>query len=99
SPPDARRPVEVEEPAAPVPTAVLEHEVRVEQDRLDFGEERVVLVDVSPARLDHPDMRIGEMGHERLQKAGRRDETGAEEGDEFAARYPQARFESSRLEA
>ena len=56
--PDARGAVEIEETAGAVAPAVLEHEVRVQQDRLDLREQRIVLVDVPPARLDHPDLRI-----------------------------------------
>ena len=37
APPDAGRAVEVEEAAGAVAPAVLEHEVRVEQDRLDLA--------------------------------------------------------------
>ena len=51
--PDAGRAVEVEEEPGAVAAAVLEHEVTVEQDRLDLGEQRVVLIDVAPARLHH----------------------------------------------
>ena len=53
APPDARGAVEVEEQPGAVAAAMLEHEVAVEQDRLDLREQRVVLVDVPPARLDH----------------------------------------------
>src|ERR1041385_7217921 len=49
--PDARRAVEIEEQPGSVPATVLEHEVRVEQDRLDLRQQRVVLVDVPPPRL------------------------------------------------
>src|SRR3954471_11198132 len=48
APPDTGRAVEVEEAAAAIPPAVLEHEVAVEQDRLGFGEQRIVLVDMPP---------------------------------------------------
>src|SRR5262245_45428840 len=51
--PDPGRAVEVEEPARTIAAAVLEHEMPVEQDRLDLGEERVVLVDVPPPGLHH----------------------------------------------
>src|SRR6185503_14189311 len=59
--PDARRSVEVEEVPGAVPAAVLEDEVAIEQDRLYPREQRVLLVDVAPARLDHTDLRVGEM--------------------------------------
>ena len=61
APPDARRAVEVEEAPAAIAAAMLEHEVRVEKDRLDLGEERVVLVDVPPPRLHHRDFGVAEV--------------------------------------
>jgi hypothetical protein len=54
--PDAGGAVEVEEAAAAVAAAVLEHEVRVEQDGLNLRQQRVVLVDVPPPRLHHADL-------------------------------------------
>ena len=40
---------------------VFQHEVAVEQDSLDFGQEGIVAVQVRPARLHHADLRIGEV--------------------------------------
>ena len=82
--PDAGRAVEVEEEARAVAAAVLEHEVAVEQDRLDLRQQRVVLVDVAPARLDHRDLRIDEERHRARQEVGGRDEVGVEDRDELA---------------
>ena len=70
--------VEIEEAPAAVAAAVLEHEMAVEQDRLDLGEQRVVLVDVAPARLHHPDLRVGEVRHQAHEEVVRRDEVGVE---------------------
>ena len=87
APPDARRAVEIEEAARPVAAAVLEHEVPVEQNRLDLREQRVVLVDVAPARLHHADLGIGEVRHQPGQEIDGRDEVGVEDRDELAARH------------
>ena len=40
----------------------------VEQDGFDFGQERIVAVDVRPARLHHADLRIGEVMDRPQQK-------------------------------
>jgi len=69
----------------------------VEQDRLDLGQQRVVLVDVSPPRLDHPDLRVAEVGHQAGQEIGGRNEVGVEDADELAARDLQAGFERARF--
>ncbi len=99
APPDARRAVEVEEESRAVPAAVLEHEVRVEQDRLHLRQQRVVLVDVPPARLHHGDLRIAEEIDRALQEVGGRHEVGVEDGDEPSLRHPEPRVERARLVA
>ena len=95
--PGPRRAVEVEEAAAAIAPAVLEDEVAVEQDRLNLRQQRVVLVDVAPARLHHADARIGEMRHQAGQEVRRRDEVRVEDGDELAARRLQPGFERAGL--
>ena len=76
--------VEVEEDVAARASRVLENEVAVEQDGFNFGEERVVAVDVRPARLHHADLRIGEVVDHLHQEIFGRDEVGVEDGDELA---------------
>jgi len=88
--PDAGRPVEVEEPPAAIAAAVLEHEVSVEENRLNLGQQGIVLVDVAPARLHHADVRLAEMGHEPRQEITRRDEVGVEDADELPTRALEA---------
>ena len=98
--PDAGRAVEIEEAAGAIAAAVLEHEVRVEQDRLNLREQRVVLVDVAPARLDHADLRVGREVRQRpLQEISARNEVGVENGDELAGRLREARLERAGLVA
>ncbi len=95
--PDAGRPVEVEEAARAIAPAVFEDEMPVEQDRLDLRQQRVVLVDVAPARLHHRDAVAGEIRHHPQQEIGGRDEVGVENRDELAARHLEARFERAGL--
>ena len=97
--PHAGRAVEVEEAPCAIAGAVLEHEVAVEQDRLNFREERVVLIDVPPARLHHADIRIGEMREQAVQEVWRRQEVGVEDADVAAARHLQSGFERAGLVA
>ena len=85
APPDAGRAVEIEEAPGAVPAAVLEDEMRVEQDRLNLREERVVLVDVAPARLHHPDLLVLlEVRQRPHQEVGGRNEIRVEDRDEPA---------------
>ena len=97
-PPDARRAVEIEEAAAAIAAAMLEHEVAVQQDGLDFREQRVILIDVTPSRLHHADARVREVRHDARQEIGRGHEIGVEDRDELAARGLQAGVERARLE-
>src|SRR5207245_8114329 len=78
--PHAGGAVEVEEAAAAVSAAVLEDEVPVQQNRLDLRQQRVVLIDVAPARLHHPDLRIAEVRDQLGDEIGGRDEVGVENG-------------------
>ena len=98
-PPDARGAIEVEEVAGPIPSAVLEHEVRVEQDRLNLREQRVVGVDMAPARLHHGHLRIDEVMDGLVQELARRNEVRVEDGDELALRELHPGFERARLVA
>ena len=99
SPPDARGAVEVEEQPGAVPSAVLQHEVGVEQDRLDLREQRVVLVDVPPSRLHHRDAVVAEVRNRLLQEVRRRNEVRVEDGDELALRHLHGGIERARLVA
>ena len=54
---------------------MLEDEVAVEQDGLDLGEEAIVAVEVGPASLDHPDLRLGEVVDDAEEPVARRDKS------------------------
>jgi hypothetical protein len=83
-PPHPGRAREVEEAAAAVPRGVLHHEVAVEEDRLEPREERVLLVQVAPARLDAADLALGEVVDRLLEEVGLGDEVRVEQRDELA---------------
>ena len=98
-PPDARRSVEVEEAPRHVASAVLGHEVAVQQDGLHVGEERVVAVQVVPAGLHEAGPPVGEQVGERPpQEVGPGDEVGVEDGHEGGVGGVEARLEGPRLE-
>ena len=97
--PDAGGAVEVEEAAGAVARRVLDHEVAVEEDRLHAGEQRVVAVQVLPARLHHPHLGVGEPGHGAAQEVGPRHEVGVEHRQQLAARPLGAGGQRAGLEA
>ena len=97
SAPHAGRTVEVEEVLRAVAPAVFEDEVPVEQDRLDSRQQRIVLVDVAPARLHHTDLGVGEVVDGALQEVGSWNEVGVEDRDELAACLAHAGFERAGL--
>src|SRR4029453_17228558 len=98
-PPRAGRAVEIEESAAAIATAMFEHEMTVEQDGLDLGQEGVIPVDVAPTRLDHADTRIRKMRQQALEKIRGRNEVGVENRDQLAPRHLQTSFDGSGFEA
>src|ERR1700722_8364756 len=99
APPHTGSSVEIEKDAATRPPRMLKHEVPVEQNGLDLGQQRVVTVDVCPAGLHHPHFRVGEVVNALEQKVGWRNKISVENGDELALGGLQAGFERSRLEA
>jgi hypothetical protein len=95
--PHTRGAVEIEEVSSAVAGAVLEHEMAVEQNRLDLREQRVILVDMPPARLHHADLRVGEVWQQAMEKIEFRKEIGVENGDIAAAGDLQPGFERPAL--
>ena len=73
--------------------------MRVEQHGLDLRQQRVVLVDVSPARLHQRHLLVGEVVDGARQEVGLRNEVGVEDRDEIAARDLQSLVERARLES
>ena len=62
---------------------MLQHEVAIEQDGFDFGQKRIIAVDMRPARLHHADLRSGEVMDHAHDPVFRRHEVSVEDGDEF----------------
>src|SRR6185436_19747886 len=58
APPHAGGAVEIEEAAGAIAAAMLQDEVGVQQNRLNLGQQRVVAIEVTPARLHHPDLLV-----------------------------------------
>ena len=88
--PDARGAVEIEEASAAGACAVLDDEVAVEQDALDFGQRGIVAIQVGPAGLDHADLGIGQIGQRAAEEIRRGQEVGVENSDEFTSGGVQA---------
>ncbi len=92
-------PLKLKNAAAAIPAAVLEDEVRVEQHRLDLGQQRIVFVDVAPARLHQRDLLVGEVMNGAFEEIRLRDEVGVEDRHEIAACHLQALVERAGLVA
>ena len=67
-----------------MPPAVFDHEMAIENHRLDLRQQRIFAIDVSPARLDHAHLRVAEVIDDILQEARRRNEIRIEDRDQFA---------------
>src|SRR4051794_38857301 len=78
---------------------MLQDEVAVEQDFLDFSEDVEIGVEVSPAGLHHADAGVGEVVDGAHQEVGGGQEIGIEDGDKLAGREFETCLESARLVA
>src|SRR3977135_4044673 len=58
--PETSGAVEIEKPSAAAARGLLQQEMPIEEHRLDARKQGVAAVQMTPARLDHPDFRIGE---------------------------------------
>jgi hypothetical protein len=99
APPHASRAVEIKEGAAARAGAVLDHEMAVEKNGFNIGEQRIVGVEIGPASLDHADsvaaIGIHEVGNRASKKIGLGEKVGVEDGDEFALGGFQPVFEGA----
>ena len=71
----------------------------VEQNGFNLGQERIVAIDVRPARLHHPDLRIGKVVDSAQQKIFRRSKVSVKDRNEVALRRLQPVRECSRFKA
>src|SRR5271157_4274581 len=99
APPHPGGAVEVEEHSGARSTAVLQHEVSVEQNGLDLGQEGVIAVEVRPPRLHHADLRIGEVMDDFHKPLRLGCKIGVEDRDELAGGDLQAGIEGAGLVA
>jgi len=88
--------VEVEEHAATRARHVFEHKVPVEQHGLHFRQHIVVAIQIRPASLHHPDLRVGEIVNRALQEIDRRNEIRIEDRHDLAGRRFQTVFAAPR---
>ena len=96
-PPNACRAIEIEEQARPAARAVFHHKMPVEINGLYPRQQRVLPVQVPPARLNHAHFRIRKMRDNALQKLGRRQKIRVKNRDELAPRNPQSLGQRARL--
>src|SRR6185503_12464861 len=86
-------------PAGAVARGALDDEVAVEKNRLAARQDRVVAIEVPPARLRHADARIGEAGDEVEQEGSLRQEIGVEHRHQLPARLGKPRRQGPGLES
>ena len=98
SAPHAGGAVEVEEAPGKVSGAVLDHEMAVEQNGLDFRQVRVMAIEPGPAALDHRHLGVGEVVDHLADDRRGRNKVGVKDGDELARRGLQPFRQRSGLE-
>src|SRR5207245_3109444 len=98
-PPDAGRPVEVEQEMAAAPRRLFDAEVTIDAQRLRPCQQGEVLVEMPPASLDDPDVRLREIGDGSPKKIRGRNEVRVEDRHELPARLLEPSRQRSGLEA
>ena len=78
---------------------MLDHKMPVEQHRFHFRQQRIIPVEISPARLHHRHLRISKIGHRVPQKIRRRNKIRIENRDMLAARHLQSFLQRAGLES
>src|SRR5437763_4766520 len=82
--PHPRSAVEVKEKPGAGTAGVFQYKMSIEQDRFNFRKQRIVAIDMGPARLHHPNLWIGEVMDGAEQETFRRCEVSIEDGNELA---------------
>src|SRR5438067_5650066 len=76
--------VEIEKTSAAAARGLLQQKMAIEEHRLDPREQGVAAVQMTPARLDHPDLRIGEEMDRLFEQVRIRDKIRVQDADELA---------------
>src|SRR5438552_8918211 len=97
--PESGRSVEVEKATTARARGLFEHEMAVEKHRLHPGEQGIAAIQMAPARLNHPNFRVGKEIDCLAQQMRRRNEIGIENTYEFSARGSQTSLQGARFEA
>src|SRR5262249_7233020 len=97
--PNPGRPVEIEKSPRKMTAPMLNDEVAVEDYRLHLRQEGIFAIDMSPANLHHPDLRVAEVVHYVQEKIGRGDEICVEDRHQLAGRQLETVFKCSGLKA
>src|SRR5262245_13638143 len=78
---------------------MLNDEVAIQDHRLHLRQEGIFAIDMTPADLHHPDVRVAEVVDYVREEIGSGDEIRVEDGHEFAGRQLETVFKCTRLEA
>src|SRR6185437_12881663 len=84
APPHASGAIEIKEDVAARTSTMLKDEMPVEQNGLNFRQERIVSIQVRPACLHHTDRRIGKVVHHTQEPVLRRHKVRVEDSNELA---------------
>src|ERR1041384_128195 len=90
--------IEIEKASAAAAGGLLEQEMAVQKHRLHPCEQRIPAIQMSPASLDHANLRVVEIMNRVLQKIARRNEVRVQNANEFAVGRFKSNRESARFE-
>jgi hypothetical protein len=82
--PEPSRAIEIEKTSAATPGGLFQKQMAVQEHGLNAGEQRVTPIQMSPARLDHPDLGVSEEMDRVPEQIAARNEIRVEDANEFA---------------
>src|SRR5437588_9225655 len=97
--PEPGRSVKVEKATTARARGLFENEMAVEKHCLHSGEQGIAAIQMAPARLNHPHLRVGKEIDCLAQQMRWRNKIGIENTYEFSARGSQASLQRARFEA
>src|SRR5215471_4215531 len=96
---NSRSAVKVEKQTATCAGYVLQNEMAIQEHGLDLCEHVVMAIQITPARLHHTDLLVGEEMHRALEKISRRNKIGIEDRHNLSVGRTQSILQCTCLEA
>src|SRR5215467_11192456 len=99
TPPESGRSVEIEKPTATAARGLFEQKMSIQENCLHTGEQRIAPIQMSPPRLNHSDVRVGEKMDGLFKQVFLWNKIGVEYAKKFAFCRSETHRQCASLEA